>query len=163
MLYRLSKAFDTVKHEKLIQMLQEINIDGKDIQLIKNMYWQQTAAIKINNNLSGYRKIEKEARQGCILSPELFSLYNEIILRTIIYRLEIRTWDVNINNLRYADDIVLIAGREEEVQDLVNTISEESGITGLSLNIKKTETMVISKNKDPPTCAIKTGNKLLRE
>ena len=40
-----SKAFDTVKHEKLIQMLQDINIDGKDLQLIKNMYWQQTAAI----------------------------------------------------------------------------------------------------------------------
>ena len=127
------------------------------------MYWQQTAAIKINNNLSGYRKIEKEARQGCVLSPEFFSLYNEIILRTIKDRLGIRTGEVNINNLRYADDIALIAGREEEVKDLVNTISEESGITGLSLNIKKTETMVISKNKDPPTCAIKTGNKLLQQ
>ena len=69
-----SKAFDTVKHDKLIQMLQDINIDDKDLQLIKNMYWQQTAAIKVNNNISGYQKIEKGVRQGCVLSPELFSL-----------------------------------------------------------------------------------------
>ena len=83
MLYRLFQAFDIVKHEKLIPMLQDLNIDGKDLQLIKNMYWQQTAAIKINNDISGYQRIEKGVRQGCVLSPELFSLYSEIILRTI--------------------------------------------------------------------------------
>ena len=158
-----SKAFDTVKHDKLIQMLQDINIDGKDLQLIKNMYWQQTAAIKVNNNISGYQKIEKGVRQGCVLSPEFFSLYSEIILRTIKDRPGIRIGGANINNLRYADDIVLIAGREEELQDLVHTINEESGIMGLSLNIKKTETMVISKKKDSPTCAIRIGNKLLKQ
>ena len=158
-----SKAFDTVKHDKLIQMLQDINIDGNDLQLIKNMYWQQTVAIKANNNISGYQKIEKGVRQGRVLSHELFSLYSEIILRAIKDRPGIRIWGANINNLRYADDIVLIAGREEELQDLVHTINEESGILGLSLSIKKTETMVISKMKDSPTCAIRIGNKLLKQ
>ena len=98
-------------------MLQDLNIDGKDLQLIKNMYWQQTAAIKINNNISGYQRIEKGVRQGCVLSPELFSLYSEIILRTIEDKPGIRIGGANINNLWYADDIVLIAGREEELQD----------------------------------------------
>ena len=98
-----------------------------------------------------------------MLSPELFSLYSEIILRTIKDRPEIRIRGANINNLRYADDIVLIAGREEELQDLVHTINQESGIMGLSPNIKKTETMAISKKKDPPTCAIRIGNKLLKQ
>ena len=78
-----SKALDTVKHERRIQMLQDINIDGKDLQLIKNMYWQQTAAIKINNNISGYQKIERGVIQGCEPSPEFFSLYSGTILRTI--------------------------------------------------------------------------------
>ena len=58
-------------------MLQDIKIDGKDVQLIKNLYWQQTAAIRVNNNISGYQKIEKGVRKGCVLSPELFSLYRE--------------------------------------------------------------------------------------
>ena len=128
-------------------MLQDINIDGKDLQLIKNMYWQQTAAIKINNNISGYQKIKRGVIQGCEPSPEFFSLYSGTILRTIKDRPGIRIGGENITNLRYADDIVLIAGREEEMQGLVHTISEESGIMGLSLNIKKTETMGISKER----------------
>ena len=124
-------------------MLQDVNIDGKNVQLIKNMYWQQTAKIKIDNNISGYHKIEKGVRQGFVLSPELFSLYSEIILRTIEDKPRIRIRGANINNLRNADDIVSIAGREEELQDLVQTINEESGIMRMSLNIKKRESMVI--------------------
>ena len=85
------------------------------------------------------------------------------IERTIKDRPGIRIGGANINNLRYADDILLIAGREEELQDLLHTINEESGIMGLSLNIKKTETIVISKKKDSPTCAIRIGNKLLKQ
>ena len=110
-----------------MQMFQDINRDGKDLQLIKNMYRQKTAAIKIKSISNGYQKIEKGVRQGCVLSPELFSLYNEIILRTIKDKPGIRIGGASIDNLRYADDIVLIAGREEELQDLVHTISEESG------------------------------------
>ena len=158
-----SKAFDTVKHEKLIQMLQDLNVDGKDLKLIRNMYWQQTAAIKINNKISGYQKIEKGLRQGCVLSRDLYSLYSEIILRNIKGRPGIGIGGVNINNLRYADDIVLIAGKEEELQELISIINGENGDMGLSLDIKKTETMVISKKNDPPTCHINLDNKKLQQ
>ena len=58
---------------------------------------------------------------------------------------------------------MLIAGREEELQDLVHTINEQSGIMGLSLNIKKIEAMVISKKKDPPICPIRIGNKSVKQ
>ena len=97
-----------------------------------------------------------------MLSPDLFSLYSEIILRNI------EGWPgigigANINILRYVGDIVLIAGTEEELQDLVSTINEKSGNMGLSLNIWKTETMVILKKKDLPTCDIKPNNKTLKQ
>ena len=55
-------------------MLQDITIDGKDLQLIINMYWQQTVAIERKNNISGHQKIKKGLRQECVLSPELPSL-----------------------------------------------------------------------------------------
>ena len=158
-----TKAFDTVKHEKLIEILQDLNVDGKDLKIIRNIYWQQTATIKINNEISGYQKIEKGVRQGCLLSPDLYSLYSEIILINIEGRLGIGIGGVNINNLRYADDILLIAGTKEELQDLVSTINEESGSMGLSLNIKKTERMVISKKKDLLTCDIKLNHKTLEQ
>ena len=58
---------------------------------------------------------------------------------------------------------MLIARREEELQDLVHTINEQSGIMGLSLNIRKTEAMVIPKKKDPPICIIRIGNKSLKQ
>ena len=93
----------------------------------------------------------------------MFSCYSEINLRNIEGRPGIGIGGVNINNLRYADDILLIAGTEEELQDLVSTINEESGNMGLSLNIKKTERMVISKKKDLPTCDIKLNNKTLEQ
>ena len=82
------------------------------------MYWQQTAAIKINNNISGYQEIEKGVRQPCVLSPELFSLHSEILLRTIEDRPGIRIGGANINNLRYADDIVLIAKKRRRITRL---------------------------------------------
>lgn len=60
----------------------------------------------------------------------------------------------NINNLRYADDTVLSATKEEHVQDNLNIIERESELVGLSINIKKTETIVITKKKDVPPCNI---------
>ena len=63
-----------------------------------------------------------------------------------------------INNIRYANDTVLIADNEEDLQHLVNVLNEESNIMGLALNPKKTDTMVISKQKQIPTCHIYLDN-----
>ena len=93
----------------------------------------------------------------------MYSLYSETILRNIEGRPGIGIGGVNINNLRYADDILLIAGTEEELQDLVSTINEESGNMGLSLNIKKTERTVISRKKDLLTCDTELNHKALEQ
>ena len=73
------KAFDTVQHDKLITILQEIGLDGRDIRLIANLYWNQTADIRINNQTSEEIPIMRGVRQGCVLSPLLFNLYAEKI------------------------------------------------------------------------------------
>ena len=158
-----TKAFDTVKHEEIMNMLQDINVDGKDLRIIRNLYWQQTAAIRIESEISEYQKIKRGVRQGCVLSPDLFSLYSEVIMRKIENMPGVAIGGHNINNLRYADDTVLIATSERNLQALVDTINEESEKLGLGLNKKKTETMVISKKKEIPRCKIQLNGTTLKQ
>ena len=59
-----TKAFDTVKHEEIMNMLQDINVDGKDLRIIRNLYWQQTAAIRIQSEINEYQTIKRGVRKG---------------------------------------------------------------------------------------------------
>ncbi|GFO11605.1 retrovirus-related pol polyprotein from type-1 retrotransposable element r2 [Plakobranchus ocellatus] len=91
------------------------------------MYWEQTAAMRIENKTSTFQDIIKRGvRQGCGLSPDLFSLYSEIIMRNLENHPGIKVGGQNINNLRYADDTVLIAENKEDLQKLLNIVEEES-------------------------------------
>ena len=110
------KAFDKVRQPELVKILRNLNLDGKDIRLITNLYWDQLAAVNIDNNLTSWIKIKRGVRQGCVLSPELFAIYGEIILRSIIGIEGISIGGVNINNIRYADDTVIIADSAEKLQ-----------------------------------------------
>ena len=143
-----SKAFDRVQHEKLIKCLQEIGIDGKDIRLIRNIYWEQTASIRCENSYSPYIEIRRGVRQGCILSPSLFNIYTENIFKNIEEMPGLKINGKIINNLRYADDTVLLAESEHELQRLIDQVDKSSKEYGLDINIQKTKTMVISKDTE---------------
>ncbi|GFS10182.1 retrovirus-related Pol polyprotein from type-1 retrotransposable element R2 [Elysia marginata] len=87
-------------------------------------------------------KIKRGVRQGCVLSPAIFNLYTEYIFRTIDNIYGLTVGGININNLRYADDTVMLAENEDDLQKLVNTVKEESEKCGLFINIRKTQTML---------------------
>ncbi|GFN92294.1 retrovirus-related pol polyprotein from type-1 retrotransposable element r2 [Plakobranchus ocellatus] len=110
------------------------------------MYWEQTAAMRIENKTSTFQDIKRGVRQGCVLSPDLFSLYSEIIMRKLENHPGIKVGGQNINNLRYADDTVLIAENKEDLQKLLNIVEEENRKKGLELNSKKTEVLAIKQN-----------------
>ena len=83
-------------------------------------------------------------RQGCILSPCLFNLYAEYIMRNVGLeeaQAGIKIAGRNINNLRYADDTTLMEESEEELKSLLMKVKEESEKVGLKLNIQKTKIM----------------------
>ena len=94
----------------------------KDLRLIRNLQWDQKAAIKIGDQISNYVDIKREMRQRCILSPDRLSLYSEKILRGIKDMKGIKINGINITNIQYADDTVLIADSEKERQHLVDKV-----------------------------------------
>ncbi|GFO36468.1 katanin p60 ATPase-containing subunit a-like 2, partial [Plakobranchus ocellatus] len=146
----ISRAFDRVRHDEIIKQLTQLKIDGKDLRIIKNMYWDQKAAMRVEGEVSKFQNIKRGVRQGCVLSPDLFSLYSEIIMRNLEGHPGIKIGGSNINNLRYADDTVLIAENEKDLQQLLDIVKEESEKKGLELNRKKTEVMVVSRKQELP-------------
>ena len=108
--------------------------------LLRNLYAGQEATVRTGHR-TGCFQIGKGVHQGCILSSCLFNFHAEYITRTA--RLDeaqagIKIAGRNINNLRYADDIILMAESEEELKSLLMKVKEESEKAGLKLNIQKT-------------------------
>ena len=107
----------------------------------------ESANINIGNHTSDWVKIEKGVRQGCVLSPEFFSLYTESIMNSIAHMEGIEVEGMNINNLRYANGIAIIAETEDQLQKIMGRVTTESKRAGLEINQKKSFTQVISKKK----------------
>ncbi|GFO30487.1 endonuclease-reverse transcriptase [Plakobranchus ocellatus] len=152
-----TKAFDRVRHDEIITQLKQLNIDGKDLRIIKTMYWEQTAAMRIENKTSTFQDIKRGVRQGCVLSPDLFSLHSEIIMRNLDNHPGIKVSVQSINNLRYADDTVLIAENKEDLQKLPNIVEEESRKKGSNRNV------VLRRILRIPWTAKKTNGRVLNE
>ena len=120
------------------KILKEMGKTDHLIYLLRNLYAGQEATLRTGT--TDWFQIRKGVRQGCILSPCLFNLYAEYIMRnTGLYEAQpgIKIVRRNINNLRYADDTTLMAEREEELKTLLMKVKEESGNVGLKLNIRK--------------------------
>ncbi|GFS24696.1 endonuclease-reverse transcriptase [Elysia marginata] len=129
--------------------MRKTDIDPNDIALISHLYWTQKTKVRVGKDLSDEVDIKKGVRQGCVLSPSLFNLYTEYIFREIDDVLNLKVNGENLNNLRYADDTVLLAESENDLQNLVTIIEEKSEQYGLMMNTKKTKVMVRSKTELP--------------
>ena len=107
-----AKAFDCVDHNKLWEILQEMGISDHIASLLRNLYASQEATVRTKHGTTNWFQIGKGVCQGCILSPCLFNLYAECIMRNAGLeeaQAGIKNARRNINNLRYADDTTLTA------------------------------------------------------
>jgi len=113
-----------------ILAMKEMGIPDHLICLLRNLYTGQEATIRTGQGTTDRFQIGKGERQGCILSPCLFNLYTEYIMRNAGLgetQAGIKIARRNINNLRYVDDITLMAESEEELKSLLVKVKEESG------------------------------------
>ena len=114
--------------------------------LLRNLYAGQKATVRTGHGKTDWFQIGKRVRQGCILSPCLFNLYAEYIMRNAGLdeaQAGIKIARRNINNLRYADDTTLMA-ESEELKSFLMTVKEESEKVGLKFNIQKTKIIASS-------------------
>ena len=136
----IAKAFDCVDHNRLWKILKEIEISDHLTCLLRNLYAGQKAILTTLHEITDWFQIGKGVHEGCILSPCLFNLYAEYIMRNAgpdEAQAGIKIARRNINNLRYTDDTTLTAESEEKLTKM----KEESEKVSLKLNIQKTKIM----------------------
>ena len=112
-----AKAFDCVDHNILWKILKEMGIADHLTCLLRNLYAGQEATARTGHGTTNWFQIGKRVRQSCILSPSLFNLHAEYVMRNAGLdeaQAGIKIAGRNINNLRYADDTTLMAESEEE-------------------------------------------------
>ena len=123
-----AKAFDCVDHNTLWKILQEMGIPDHLTRLLRNLYASQEATVRTGHGTTDWFQIGEGVHQGYMLSPCLFNLYVEYIMRNAALeetQAGIKIAGRYINNLRYADDTTLMAESEEELKSLL--MKEKSG------------------------------------
>ena len=146
------KAFDTLNHASLFDLLLSLDIESYDIQFLANLYWNQQAAVRHNGEVSESMNIKQSSQQDCVASPHLFALYTE--MRNIEGKGDFRVGGTVLNNLWYADETVINAETEKNMQQLIDIVVRESENNRVYLNGSKSFTMVFSNSTVIPTCNI---------
>ena len=107
-----SKAFDCVGHQEMVETLKQMNCHYKITNLIINLYQEQLAAVRLESGLTDWFPVKRGVRQGCILSPPIFSMYTETIMRKVEADGELTSFNAvkmhkkEVKELRYADNTV---------------------------------------------------------
>ena len=142
-----AKAFDCVDHNKLWKIVKKMGIPDHLTCLLRKLYAGQEATVSTGHRTTDWFQIGKGVCQGSILSPCLFNLYAEYIMKNA--RLDEAQAGINIsrrnvNNLGYIDDTTLMAESKEELNTLLTKVKEESEKVSLKLNIQKTKIVATS-------------------
>ena len=126
------------------KILQETGIPDNLTCLLRNLYAGQEATVRTGHGTTDWFQNGKGVCQGCILSPCLFNLYAEYIMRKAGLeeaQAGIKNARRNINNFRYANNITFMAESKEELKSLLMKVKEESEKVGLKLHVQKTKIM----------------------
>ena len=139
------KTFDRIYPKKLVDILSKVGMDEADIRLIENLCWKQSAVVKIKGEYTRNIEVRRGVRQGCVLSPILYNIYSEFMMREVLSdKIGINVNGQVISSIRYADDTALLAECEHDLQEVVTKLDVIGMKYGLKVNEMKTKVMVIS-------------------
>jgi len=133
----LTKAYDSIPLNKLWETLDGLAINTRLIEAIKALYEGSSSKIKIGNLITKGFKVTKGLRQGCSLSPTLFKIYLERVLRNWKRRCQpmgIPIQNTHVYSLNFADDQVLIAQDHDDMEFMARKLKEECEKWGLTMN-----------------------------
>lgn len=139
----------------LWQTLAHYGVNNHLIRVCQSLYSNCSSVVRTNKGLSHPLDVTSEVRQGCVLSPLLFITYIDNIAKRAAPQNE------NINNLLFADDQALIAYEELELQHHLTTLDNECKSNNMKINIRKTETMTIGRERQ--TVNITVDNQITKQ
>ena len=142
----LSKAFDTIPRDILLRKLQNVGVNGKFFNIIRSIYTNDEACVKLDGKTLKPFSINQGVRQGCVLSPLLFNIFMADLAKNL------KSLDSNlsldntmINSLFWADDIVLLAESGSKLSEMLNIVSQYCAENKLTINCKKTKCLIFNK------------------
>ena len=143
------KAFDRVDWSILMTALKRIGVDWRDRRLIKNLYTDQRATVRLGNAYSPLCIIGRGTRQGCPLSPLLFNIYVDELMRRAMEGCQdgVLIGGRLVNAVRFADDQAMVADTKTGLQRIMDTLTVTAEEFGMKINTKKTKVMSISKTE----------------
>ena len=147
------KAFDSVDRSTIWTLMEHYGIPPKFISIIRNLYDDATCHIIHNGKLTHPFKVETGVRQGCILSPTIFLIVIDWIMKETTQgnKTGIQwTFTKHLEDLDFADDIDLLSHKQQHAQEKLSRLAAEAEKTGLKINIKKTEVMRINNKQNTP-------------
>ena len=141
------KAFDSVHRDSMWRILRHYGIPDKIVRVIRALYENFECRVAHNNKLSDTFQVKSGVRQGCILSPILFSLAIDWIMhKTLDGRRQGIQWTLTsiLEDLDYADDLSLLASRHQDIQQKTNNLAKHAALIGLKVNTGKTKVLKIN-------------------
>ena len=142
------KAFDSVPRDILLKKLLNYGINGKVFNIIRDIYTTDKAGVKNKTTISSFFDLNVGVRQGCILSPLLFNIFlSDLAQKFVNLKKGPMVGEKHINSVFWADDLVMVAESENELQEMLKILEEYCGLNHLIINTKKTKCMVFNKKE----------------
>ena len=167
----LEKAYDRVDRDAMWNVLRMYGVGGKLLKAVKSLYADSKACVRVGNEVSEWFPVKVGLRQGCVMSPWLFNLYIDGVVREVNTRVlgrGLRMVDANgneweMNQLLFADDTVVVADSEKKLRQLVEEFGRVCERRKLRVNVGKSKVMRCTRNEDGGRLNVTLNGEVLEE
>ena len=158
-----TKAFDRVERFGMMECLSEIGVDGRDLQIVSKLYWEQSVCVGTESGMTSEFEIKRGVRQGCVLSPDLFGLYTGGVFGGVRDVGGIDIGGVSVGSLGCAGDTVLLAGGPVFLQALLTAVGERGGPCGVEVSVIGARSMVMGRRRPAPEVGISVEGRPIQQ